>query len=600
MENGYNIGAYSDALVLLATAGLVVPLLRRFGVSPILGYLAAGALLGPLGLGSFRGEAPFLYWLTVVDADSVSRFAELGVVFLLFLIGLELSLQRLITMRRLVFGLGSLQVLCGAVVIGGLMAWGGNHDPATAIILGASLSLSSTAIVLEVLAHQGRLTTTVGRAAFSVLLAQDLVVIPILIFVSILGGGTQGSVLQSLGTALLQALVTLAVIAALGRLFLRPIFRFAAATKSNDLFIATTLFVIVAAGVAAHQAGLSMALGAFVAGLLLAETEYGKAIEATIEPFKSLLLGVFFFSVGMSIDVREVIHHPLWLALVVVAIIAVKAMLIFGLGRLFGLSRSASVELGLLLGPGGEFAFVTIGAATAAGLVESSLARITLVAATLTMALLPFLAMLGRKVAPRLDSKAAPDPELAVAPEHLSGHAIVVGYGRVGKVTASLLTEHGVPFVAVDFDAAGVTRDRRGGHRVYFGDAANPMFLQACGLDAARAVVITIESAAAIDRVVNQVRELRPDVKIITRARDSEHARHLYAIGATDAVPETVEASLQLSEASLVALGVPMGPVIASIHQKRDDFRAELQQASLEAGRGDSHAIRPKSSQADS
>jgi CPA2 family monovalent cation:H+ antiporter-2 len=407
-------------------------------------------------------------------------------------------------------------------------------------------------------------------------------------------------VLQSLGTALLQALVTLAVIAALGRLFLRPIFRFAAATKSNDLFIATTLFVIVAAGVAAHQAGLSMALGAFVAGLLLAETEYGKAIEATIEPFKSLLLGVFFFSVGMSIDVREVIHHPLWLALVVVAIIAVKAMLIFGLGRLFGLSRSASVELGLLLGPGGEFAFVTIGAATAAGLVESSLARITLVAATLTMALLPFLAMLGRKVAPRLDSKAAPDPELAVAPEHLSGHAIVVGYGRVGKVTASLLTEHGVPFVAVDFDAAGVTRDRRGGHRVYFGDAANPMFLQACGLDAARAVVITIESAAAIDRVVNQVRELRPDVKIITRARDSEHARHLYAIGATDAVPETVEASLQLSEASLVALGVPMGPVIASIHQKRDDFRAELQQASLEAGRGDSHAIRPKSSQADS
>jgi CPA2 family monovalent cation:H+ antiporter-2 len=595
METGFNIGAYSDALVLLATAGLVVPLLRRFGVSPILGYLAAGALLGPLGLGAFRGELPFLYWLTIVDAESVSRFAELGVVFLLFLIGLELSLQRLITMRRLVFGLGTLQVLSGAVVIGGLMAWGSGRDPATAIILGASLSLSSTAIVLEVLAHQGRLTTAVGRAAFSVLLAQDLAVIPILIFVSILGGGGQGSVLQSLGTALLQALVTVAVIAALGRLFLRPIFRFAAATKSNDLFIATTLFVIVAAGVAAHQAGLSMALGAFVAGLLLAETEYGKAIEATIEPFKSLLLGVFFFSVGMSIDAREVIHHPLWLALVVVAIIAVKAVLILGLGRLFGLPRSVSVELGLLLGPGGEFAFVTIGAAMAAGLVDGALARITLVAVSLTMALLPFLAMVGRKLAPLLDGKGAPEPELVAAPEHLSGHAIVVGYGRVGKVTASLLTEHGVAFIAVDFDAAGVTRDRRGGHRVYFGDAANPSFLNACGLQAARAVVITIQSPEAIDRVVNQVREMRPDVKIITRARDSDHARHLYAIGATDAVPETVEASLQLSEASLVALGVPMGPVIASIHQKRDDFRAELQKASIEAGRGDSHAIQRKS-----
>jgi CPA2 family monovalent cation:H+ antiporter-2 len=595
MESGYNIGAYSDALVLLATAGLVVPLLRRFGVSPILGYLAAGALLGPLGLGTFMGELPFLYWLTIVDAESVSRFAELGVVFLLFLIGLELSLQRLITMRRLVFGLGSLQVLSGAAAIGGLLAWGSGQDPATAIILGASLSLSSTAIVLELLAHQGRLTSTVGRAAFSVLLAQDLAVIPILLFVSILGGGTQGSLLQSLGIALLQALATVAVIAALGRVFLRPVFRFAAATKSNDLFIAATLFVIVAAGVAAHQAGLSMALGAFVAGLLLAETEYGKAIQATIEPFKSLLLGIFFFSVGMSIDVREVVHHPLWLALVVVAIIAVKAVLILGLARLFGLPRSASVELGLLLGPGGEFAFVTVGAAAAAGLVEGPVARITLVAASLTMALLPLLAMAARKLAPLLDTKGTPEPELIAAPEHLSGHAIVVGYGRVGKVTTALLSEHGVPFVAVDYDAANVTRDRRGGHRVYFGDAADPMFLKAGGLDEARAVVITIEAAAAIDRVVNQVRELRPDVKIISRARDSEHARHLYTIGATDAVPETVEASLQLSEASLVALGVPMGPVIASIHQKRDDFRAELQKASLEAGRGESHAIRPKS-----
>jgi len=597
MENGFNIGAYSDALVLLATAGLVVPVLRRLGVSPVLGYLGAGLVLGPLGLGSFIADLPFLYWLTIVDADNVSHIAELGVVFLLFLIGLELSLQRLITMRRLVFGLGTLQVLTSAVAIGGLMAWGSGRDPATAIILGVSLSLSSTAIVLELLSHQGRLTSTVGRTAFSILLAQDLAVIPILLFISILGGGAQGSLMQSLGIALLQALATVAVIAALGRLFLRPVFRFAAATKSNDLFIAATLFVIVAAGVLARQAGLSMALGAFVAGLLLAETEYGKAIQATIEPFKSLLLGIFFFSVGMTIDVREIVHHPLWLALVVIAVIAVKAVLILALGRLFGLPRSTSLELGLLLGPGGEFAFVTIGAAAAAGLVEGPLARITLVAASLTMVLLPLLAMAGRRLAPLLDTKGAPEPELVVAPEHLTGHAIVVGYGRVGKVTTALLTEHGVPFVAVDYDAASVTRDRRAGSRVYFGDAADPMFLNACGLPEARAVVITIQAREAIDRVVEQVRALRPDVKIISRARDAEHARHLYAIGATDAVPETVEASLQLSEASLVALGVPMGPVIASIHQKRDDFRAELQKASLEAGRGDSHAIRSKSVQ---
>jgi CPA2 family monovalent cation:H+ antiporter-2 len=593
-EEAFNIGVYSDALVLLATAGLVVPIVRRLGISPILGYLGAGAILGPLGLGSFMGYIPQLYWVTIVDAESVSRIAELGVVFLLFLIGLELSLQRLITMRRLVFGLGSLQVLTGTAAIAGLL-WLTGQTSAAAIILGASLSLSSTAIVLELLSHQERLTSTVGRAGFSVLLAQDLAVVPLLIFISIMGGESHGSLIESIGRALLQAGLTLAAIALVGRLLLRPAFRFAAATRSNDLFIATTLFVIVASGVAAHQAGLSMALGAFVAGLLLADTEYGKAVQATIEPFKSLLLGVFFFSVGMTIDFRELLHYPEWLALSVLGIIAVKALLTAVLARAFRLNWTTATELGMLLGPGGEFAFVTVGAAASARLVDAPTARFALVATSLTMALLPFLSMAARRFTPMLDKKATPGPELVAAPETLQGHAIVVGYGRVGKVAASLLEEHGVPYLAIDYDAVGVTKDRRAGQRVYFGNAADPMFLEACGLHEARAVVITIQSKAAIDRVVAQVRAMRPDVKIISRAQDAEHARHLYEIGATDAVPETVEASLQLSEATLVALGVPMGPVIASIHQKRDDFRAELQQASRDAGRGDSHAIRPKS-----
>jgi monovalent cation:H+ antiporter-2, CPA2 family len=593
MEGEFNIGVYSDALVVLATAGLVVPVLRRLHVSPILGYLLAGALLGPLGLGTFIHDVPALYWFTIVDAESVSRIAELGVVFLLFLIGLELSLQRLITMRRLVFGLGSLQVLSGTVAIS-LILWLTGQPGAAAIILGASLSLSSTAIVLELLSHQERLTSTVGRAGFSILLAQDLAVIPLLIFITLMGGETHGSVAESIGRALLQAGLTLAAIALLGRLLLRPVFRFAAATRSNDLFIATTLFVIVAAGVAAHQAGLSMALGAFVAGLLLADTEYGKAVQATIEPFKSLLLGVFFFSVGMTIDFRELVHYPGWLALTVFGIIAVKAMLTAGLARAFKLNWPTAAELGLLLGPGGEFAFVTVGAAAAAKLVDAPTARFTLVATSLTMALLPFLSLAARRLAPMLAQKSEPDPELVVTPEALHGHAIVVGFGRVGKVAAALLDEHGVAYLAIDYDASSVTRDRRSGQRVYFGDASDRMFLQACGIDEARAVVITIQAKSVIDKVVTQVRALRPDVLIISRAQDADHARHLYAIGATDAVPETVEASLQLSEAALVALGVPMGPVIASIHQKRDDFRAELQQASRDAGRGDSHAIRSK------
>jgi CPA2 family monovalent cation:H+ antiporter-2 len=593
MQEEFNIGAYSDALVVLATAGLVVPVLRRFGVSPILSYLLAGVALGPLGLGAFIDRVPALYWLTIVDPDHVSGIAELGVVFLLFLIGLELSFQRLVTMRRLVFGLGGLQVLtCTAALALVLSAVGA--PTGVAIVLGASLSLSSTAIVLELLANQGRLRSTTGRAAFAVLLAQDLAVIPLLIFIAVLGGHQNGSILASLGLALGQAALTVGAIALLGRLLLRPVFRFAAGTRSTDLFIAASLFVIVAAGVAAHQAGLSMALGAFVAGLLLAETEYGKAVEATIEPFKSLLLGVFFFSVGMSIDVRELWLQPGLLAMAVAGTILIKAALLIGLGRLFRLGWSRAVEIGLLMGPGGEFAFVSIGTALTAGLIDQSSARFALAATSLTMAMLPLLAIAARRLVPLLAQQTPPPPELAAAPEALHDHAIVVGFGRVGKVAVALLAEHAVDHLAVDYDAASVARDRRAGARVYFGDAADARFLRACGLGEARGVIITVQDRETVDRVVTEVRSQRPDITIIARARDAEHARHLYAIGATDVVPETVEASLQVSEAALVALGVPMGPAIASIHQKRDDFRAELQQAARDAGLEQSHAVRAK------
>jgi K+:H+ antiporter len=296
-----NIGAYSDALVVLGTAGIVVPIVRRWGLNPILGYLGAGAILGPLGLGSLTKSFPFLYWFTITDAQSVAGIAELGVVFLLFLIGLGLSFNRLMTMRRLVFGLGGLQVLLTASLLAAIAA-GLGHKTEVAIIVGASLSLSSTAIVLELLSDQGRLTTGAGRASFSVLLAQDLAVIPILLFISVLGMGSGGSVFGSLTGALLRAAIAITLIVLFGRLLLRPLFRLVASTHSTELFVAAGLFVIVAAGLIAHQAHFSMALGAFIAGLVLAETEYGKAIETVVEPFKGLLLGIFFFTVGTNID----------------------------------------------------------------------------------------------------------------------------------------------------------------------------------------------------------------------------------------------------------------------------------------------------------
>ena len=573
-----NIPAYSDALVVLGTAGIVIPLVRRFGLNPVLGYLLAGAILGPLGLGSFIEVFPLLYWFTVVDAKNVAGIAELGIVFLLFLIGMELSYDRLKAMRRLVFGLGGLQIALSAAAIGGIAALAGSKPP-VAFILGACLALSSTAIVIEVLSRQGRLNTSAGRASFATLLAQDLAVAPLLLFISIYGTGEHGSALSSLVLAFANAALALGVIVVAGRVVMRPLFRLVASVGMSDLFVATTLFVIVATGVAAAMAGISMALGAFVAGLLLAETEFRKAIETTIDPFKGLLLGVFFFTVGMNIDFRELARDPFWLLGGALGLIAVKSVILIALARLYRLSWPAALEVGLLLGPGGEFAFVGIGMATTFGLIEANVSSFTVTLTSLTMVLIPALSHVARRLAPMVREDKPLDPELAATPSGGSGHAIVVGYGRVGQVVCEMLDRHKFQYVAVDNDAAAVPEQRRQGRTVYYGDARNPELLKSCGLMEAATVIVTINEAAGIDEIVVQVRALREDMPIVSRARDADHARHLYQIGVTEAVPETIEASLLLSEAALIGLGVAMGHVVASIHEKRDEFRHELQQA---------------------
>ena len=593
MAAPFNVEVYSDALVVLGTAGIVVPLVRRWGISPVLGYLGAGALLGPLGIGSFMHIFPWLYWITVVDARNVSGIAELGVVFLLFIIGLELSYQRLLTMRRLVFGLGSLQVVLCTAAIASIASLAGSN-PAQSIIVGACLALSSTAIVIEVLSSQQRLSTAAGRASFAILLAQDLAVVPILLFVSILGARLSGSAFTGLVFALANGAMAIGVIVLIGRLFLRPLFRLVASTQTPELFMAATLFVIVATAMAAGLAGLSMALGAFVAGLLLAETEYGKAIQSTIEPFKGMLLGIFFFTVGMNIDFRELAREPLWLLTCVVGLIALKWVITALLARMFSKSWSTALECGLLLGPGGEFAFVVIGMAATLGLVSARVSSFTLAVTSLSMALIPLLATLGRSLSKRLEKPKIVTPELGLMPRPIRQHAIVIGHGRVGQVICDLLEQHQFPFLAVDRDPAAVTEYRRKGREVYYGDATNELFLRSCGLMEAKAVVITIGSQTAIDAIVRLVRRLRSDVLIVSRARDASHASRLYQIGVTDAVPETIEASLQLSEATLIGVGLHTGPVIASIHDKRDEFRRALQTAAGHAGLQATHSVRRK------
>jgi CPA2 family monovalent cation:H+ antiporter-2 len=387
------------------------------------------------------------------------------------------------------------------------------------------------------------------------------------------------------------------LIVLIGRVFLRPLFRLVASAHSAEIFMAAVLFVIVGTGVIAALAGLSMALGAFVAGLLLAETEYRKSIEAIVDPFKGLLLGVFFFTVGMLIDVRLLLAEPMAMAAAILGLLTLKATVLLVLVRATGTRWPVAVETALLLAPGGELAFVGIGAAKLGGVIAPPVADFLLVTVALSMALTPLLADVARRLRNRLRVSGPVDPELTVRPSRQTRHAIVVGYGRVGRVVCSLLDQHKVPYIAADFDGRTVAADRREGRQVFYGDATDATFLDLCNINDAAAVIITIHTPAAIERLVTTIRAIKPDMPIISRARDAEHARKLYRLGVIDAVPETIEASLQLSEAALVGLGVPMGYVIASIHEKRDVFRAELLAAASDAVMRDTHSMRPKAAE---
>jgi CPA2 family monovalent cation:H+ antiporter-2 len=566
---------YKDLVLFLATAGIVAPLFKRLKLNPILGFLIAGVILGPFGLGALSHTFPWLDYVTVDNPQEIAQLAEFGVVFLLFMIGLELSWERLRLMRKLVFGLGALQMIGCSLALGAIgMALG--QPPVAALAIGAALTLSSTAIAVPVLVERKRLHAEGGRATFSVLLFQDLAVAPILITLAILGRGDGTFGLGDL-VALGPAVIGLGVIVLFGRLALRPMMRSVAKAKSEEMFMAACLLVIIGAGLVASLSGLSMALGAFVAGILLAETEYRHEVEVKIEPFKGLLLSLFFVSLGIRLDLSLLVASPALVLGVAVGLVVVKGVMIMGLGRLFGLSNRASIEAALTLAAGGEFAFVILDNAMAASVVSDRIGQAVLVAATLTMFLIPLLSGLGGRLAKKAAAPVSEAPDLVgLHSEEPAGRVLVVGYGRVGRLVGDMLDRHNLPWIAIDRDPSFVQQGRRAGHRVYFGDASRVELLERCGLDHARAVVVTMDSPEAAEAVVATARGHRPDLTIVARARDARHAARLYELGATDAVPETIEASLQLSEAVLVDIGVPMGLVIASIHERRDEYRKVL------------------------
>ncbi len=566
-------GYYIFIIVFLLASAVVVPIFQRYKVSSVLGFLLIGVLLGPDVMGRLATAWPVLDAFSVMRSHTVHQLAELGVVFLLFSIGLELTFERLKSMRRLVFGLGALQVLLCALALTGLFLLIGRSF-VSSVALGMALALSSTAVVIPVLADRKALKTASGRSVFAVLLAQDIAVAPIMITVVMLAGGAAGDGRSLSGLlALIPALIGIGILVIGGRWLLRPLFNTVAFSRSRELFMAACLLCVLVAGQISVMAGLSMGLGAFVAGVLLAETEYRREIENMVEPFKGLLLGLFFVTVGARLEVAAVISQPMLVFGLAAVLIAVKMAVIYPVARLFGLNNRSALETAAVLGPAGEFAFVIIDQAIGHKVLNAAFGQTVILASIISLFCIPFLAAGAGRLSKAL-AKNATAPT-AIAPEIVSEAAkvIVVGFGRVGELVTDMLKLHNIEYMVVDINPQVTQRARTQHIEAWYGDASAAEFLHSLGIERARAVVVTASNPAFTDEVVKAVRAMRADVHIIARARDAAHAQRLYQMGATDAVPETIEASLQLAENTLIDLGVPMGLVLASVHERRDVFR---------------------------
>ncbi|MEB3702819.1 Glutathione-regulated potassium-efflux system protein [Candidatus Bealeia paramacronuclearis] len=538
-------GYLDNILVFLIAAVGVVFIFRRMKASPVLGYLVAGMLIGPSVLGLIR------------DVNEARFLGELGVIVMLFSIGLELPWQRLQSLRKYVFGLGISQVLVTAfVMISVALLFG--FAPKAAILVGSALALSSTAIVLQVLSERKELGARSGRAAFAVLLLQDLAVVLLLVIIATFGKNEESVWIQLL-FSFLKAILALVLIVFLGRIVFRPLYRVMASTGNPELFMATTFLVLLGTSFFTEVAGLSLELGAFLAGILLAETEYRHQIEADIEPFRGLLLGVFFMSVGMGIHVETLLSNFALVVTVLFSLLLVKAVILFFLCRVFGLRTSTAIRVALLLAGGGEFVFVIFSPDVIHNFLSQGVADVLFVVVGLSMALTPLLSTFGKKLAMffevsevKADVKQAPQ-EVA----ELSGHVIIAGYGRVGQMVGDMLSERLIPYVAIDNDMRRVTEGRLKGLPVFFGDARRLEVLRAIGAESASAAVVTLKQMTSSVRTVMTIRRHFPEIPICVRIRDQQHYEKLSNSGALLVVPETLEPSLQLASEVLRAVGTP-------------------------------------------
>jgi CPA2 family monovalent cation:H+ antiporter-2 len=526
---------------------------------------------GPAGLGALSAEFPWLNYVTISNPEAIEPFAELGIILLLFSIGLELSFRRLWGMRRLVFGVGAAELIASAAIIGfGLHLMG--QSIGGAVGLGLALALSSTALVLPLVGTHG----PVGRSALAMLLFEDVALVPIVFALGAMAPhAAQGGLPDLLTTMLLGGAVAVGMLFA-GRLLLPRLFAQAARTKSPELFLSASLLVVIVASLVTSAIGFSPILGALIAGIVIAETEYRSEVEVMTAPFRGLGLGIFLITVGMSVDLRLVAANWQNIALAVLGVLSVKAIVTAGLLRLEGARTSVAAETGVLMASPSETTLIVLSAATAAQLIQPQTAAFWQIVTAIGLTITPLLAKLGRLAGRRVaGQELAGQMEASLGSAEL-GQVVVLGFGRVGRLVADMLDAHAKDYLAIDSDVDCVNTARGEGYDVLFGDVSRPEFLARIGERQPSAFILTMDNPVLVNRLARQLRQAFPELAIVARARDTAHAADLYKAGVTDAVPETLEASLQLSEAALVDLGVAMGPVIASIHEKRSELRAEI------------------------
>lgn len=569
MHGNFQTSGFSDALVILGAAGVVIPAFARFRISPVIGFILVGLLVGPAGLGAMAGRMPWLNYITISNPEAVEPFAEFGIVLLLFAIGLELSFRRLWTMRRLVFGVGAAELLVCALLIGFALHMIGQSISGS-VALGLALALSSTALVLPLVGT----TSPVGRSALAMLLFEDLAIVPIIFLMGAMAPFAAASGFDGLVNTLLLGAAMVAAMLVLGRLLLPPLFAQAARTKSPELFLAASLLVVIVASLATTAVGLSPLMGALLAGVLIAETDYRSEVEMITAPFRGLALGIFLITVGMSVDVRIVAANWEVIALAVVGIVLLKALVTGLLLRLNGARRAVAAEAGLIMASPSETTLIVLAAAAAAQLINPETAAFWQIVTAIGLTITPLLAKLGQMAARRVDVQT--DDESPALGRGDEAAVVIIGFGRVGRLVAEMLTAHGRRYLAVDSSIDTVAACRKEGIPIAYGDVARAEFMDRLNLGHATALVLTMDDPVLSVRVTKKVRAWCPDLTIVARARDPAHAAELYRAGATDAVPETLESSLQLSEAVLVDLGMAMGPVIASIHEKRAELRKEI------------------------